>query len=321
MRDGIHLYDSFHWKIHIPKVRKIKNLGFLGLSLYTFKSRFWFHLNLYQVSWVFRFGGFRWCSIPSGICRTLSFSIRVDRHTDTSVLKVYYTPSSLWHLFLNIFVKSQRCCYCVCTYIYCCYCVHSCYYCVYIHVYRMVVEEIISCIERGGYIRMDISPSLSTDIFLNVGVSVSSHVGVSADISANTHISASLSSLSFIDSIRIWSLSQYGYISQCGREFEHTDISVNTEISVCPSTLSFIDRRHVDISPSFKYRLFYRSLLQKRLKIWRSLLIEATPYIRKYGRNIRVPIDSELHRQAACGYIASFIGLLGWLRSVGSFKF
>jgi len=46
-----------------------REFQFLGVSRYKFKFRSWFNLNLYQGMWVSAFGGFRRCSIFSGICQ------------------------------------------------------------------------------------------------------------------------------------------------------------------------------------------------------------------------------------------------------------
>jgi len=49
------------------KFTRSRNLRFLGISRYKFKLRFGFDLNLYPGIWVSGFGGFRACSILSGI--------------------------------------------------------------------------------------------------------------------------------------------------------------------------------------------------------------------------------------------------------------
>jgi len=67
------LFISFPCKCYIPEIHPIKKLGFLGISRYKFKLRFWFSLILYHGIWVIQFGGFRGCSICifSGICYKL----------------------------------------------------------------------------------------------------------------------------------------------------------------------------------------------------------------------------------------------------------
>jgi len=54
-----YVYVSFYWKCRIPKIRQIEKLTCLDISQYKFKLRFWFNLNLYRETWVFRSGGFR----------------------------------------------------------------------------------------------------------------------------------------------------------------------------------------------------------------------------------------------------------------------
>jgi len=46
------MHDSFHWKCHIPEIRQIQKLRFLGISRYKFTLRFRFHLNQYREIWV-----------------------------------------------------------------------------------------------------------------------------------------------------------------------------------------------------------------------------------------------------------------------------
>jgi len=61
-------YDTLHWTCYTSKIHRIEKLRFLGRSRCKFKLRFWFDLNWYQQIRVAEFGGFRGCSIFSGIC-------------------------------------------------------------------------------------------------------------------------------------------------------------------------------------------------------------------------------------------------------------
>ena len=67
MRRSRAVYDEAVWyfslNCYTPTIHQIKNLKFLGVSWYKFKSRFWFDVNLYRGIWVSGFGGFRRCGI------------------------------------------------------------------------------------------------------------------------------------------------------------------------------------------------------------------------------------------------------------------
>ena len=64
-------YNNFHWNCYTPKIRQIEKLIFLGISRCKFNLGFKLNLNLYRGIWLFGFGGFRGCSIFSGIFHTL----------------------------------------------------------------------------------------------------------------------------------------------------------------------------------------------------------------------------------------------------------
>jgi len=63
-------HDCFHWKCYLPRTHQIEKPRFLVITWYKFTMKFWLNLKVYQGIWVSRFGGFRGCSIFSGICHS-----------------------------------------------------------------------------------------------------------------------------------------------------------------------------------------------------------------------------------------------------------
>jgi len=79
--------DCFHWNCYTPEIHQIEEFRFLGILQYKFKLRFWFHLNLYQVIWFSRCGGFQ------GVFRGVAFSV------ESVILSYRVVPGHRNHFF------------------------------------------------------------------------------------------------------------------------------------------------------------------------------------------------------------------------------
>ena len=62
-------YHTFHWKCYLPEIHQIHKLGFLIISRYKLKLKFWCNVDFVPTNMgVVRFGIFRGCGMFSGIC-------------------------------------------------------------------------------------------------------------------------------------------------------------------------------------------------------------------------------------------------------------
>jgi len=87
-------HDRFHWKCY-PKIHQIANFKFLGTNSNSIKI--WIRTCTVQHRGIFRLGGFRGCSILSGVCRIISLEYRYDSiHHDVALCMTMLYWWLLW---------------------------------------------------------------------------------------------------------------------------------------------------------------------------------------------------------------------------------